>query len=65
MHEGVTIALVSVGFVLVGYFLYQQEQTTQVLLAKAIAQSAPPQKSALGELGDILGLAAKIGVAFI
>ena len=68
MHEGVTIALVATGFAVVGYFLYVQQEDTQVLLqantalvAKAVQGS---QKSALSEIGDVLGLIGK-AVAFL
>lgn len=58
MSEGVTVAFLAVGFVLVGYFLYQQQQDTQILLAKAISQGSG-QKSILQEIGDVFSFGAK------
>jgi cytochrome c-type biogenesis protein CcmE len=58
LSEGVTVAFLGVGFLLVGYFLYQQQQDTQILLAKTIAQGSQ-QKSIFGEILDVGGLVAK------
>ena len=64
MSEGVTVAFLSVGFLLVGYFLYQQQQDTQTLLFQneaLVAKAVGAQnKSILGEIGDVIGFGVKL-----
>jgi hypothetical protein len=51
MHEGVYIALAVVGISVVGFFLYEQEQITQALLAKSLQ---PQSGGILADIGNIL-----------
>lgn len=63
MHgNGAFFALGAVSLVVVGYFLYQQQQDTQILLAKAVAP--PPSKGFFGELVDVGSTLAK-AVSFL
>lgn len=62
MDDGAFFALGAVSLVVVGYFLYQQQEDTQILLAKAVAP--PPSKGFLGELLDVGSTIAK-AAAFI
>lgn len=67
MSPGVTIAFLSVGFLVVGYFLYQQQEDTQILLAQQTALVSKAvnggQKSILQEIGDVIGFGVKIASA--
>jgi hypothetical protein len=58
MGNGAFFALGAVSLVVVGYFLYQQQEDTQILLAKAVAP--PPSKGFFGELLDVGGTIAKV-----
>lgn len=51
MDDGAFFALGAVSLVVVGYFLYQQQEDTQILLLKATTPA--PQKSFLSELLDV------------
>ena len=50
MGNGAFFALGAVSLVVVGYFLYQQQQDTQILLAKAVSGG---QKSLFSEIVDV------------
>lgn len=52
MGNGAFFALGAVSLVVVGYFLYQQQQDTQILLAKAVSGGSQ-QKSFFSELLDV------------
>jgi hypothetical protein len=51
LDNGAFFALGAVSLVVVGYFLYQQQEDTQILLAKAVAP--PPSKGFFSELLDV------------
>jgi hypothetical protein len=59
LGDGAFFALGAVGLVVVGYFLYQQQEDTQILLVKAVNQQ-PASKGILGEIVDVGGFAAKV-----
>lgn len=58
MDEGATIALVAGGLLIVAYFLYQQQEDTQILLAKSLQGTGG--KGIVGEIVDVASLGAKI-----